>query len=156
MFYTNLGGQRLIRTLTEEVLDHRVMILLGSHVQRGEPILRLCIHRSTSLYQQLYNLLLSSWKKISVSRELFVSQITVSRCEISETLQASERSKCLFKIIHVLVPYTFNERQGTRRDEDEKEKRRQRDENVCTLTKRSYMQCRVSLFGSGIHNRAAI
>lgn len=58
--YTNLGGQCLIRTLTEEVLDHRVMVFLGSHVQRRESILRLCIHRSTSLYQQLYNLLLSS------------------------------------------------------------------------------------------------
>lgn len=67
------------------------------------------------------------------------------------------RSKCLFKIIRGLVPYAFNERRGPyEKRQDEKEKGRQRDENVCTLTKRSYVQCRVSLFGSGVHNRAAI
>lgn len=59
-FHMYLGGQCLIRTLAEKIFDDRVVVFLGSHVQRREPILRLCINRSISLHQQLYHLLLSS------------------------------------------------------------------------------------------------
>lgn len=55
-----LSGECLVRPLAEEELDDGVVVLLGCHVERCEPVLALGVDRGSPLHQQLHHLLLSS------------------------------------------------------------------------------------------------
>lgn len=50
-FFPNLSSESLVSAFAEQKLDDGVVILLSSHIQWCEAILRLCVHRRPSLNQ---------------------------------------------------------------------------------------------------------
>ena len=53
-----LRCEALVGTRGQEETDHRVVVLLRRHVQRGEPMLALNVHSTALLHQNLHNLIL--------------------------------------------------------------------------------------------------
>ena len=58
---TNLCGQALISAVGQQETDDAVVILLGRHVERSEPILRLDIDGGALEHQDLDNFFLSGF-----------------------------------------------------------------------------------------------
>ena len=58
-----LRCEALVGTRGQEETDHRVVVLLRRHVQRGEPMLALNVHSTALLNQNLHNLILKIGKE---------------------------------------------------------------------------------------------